>query len=175
MLESANHTEFNVAVWTQLLADPVLEALPHRIETDRFGQIIMSPPPAPSHGEKQVDIGATLRRLLPAGRVISECPVSTSDGVKAVDVAWITMERYSGQPVDVCLTVAREICVEIFSQNNSKRELTAKKALYFEAGAEEVWFCHLDGRMEFFLSAAPDRAVRSSLCPEFPLQVVSRG
>lgn len=36
---------FNTARWEELLADPVLAALDHRIETDRYGHILMSPPP----------------------------------------------------------------------------------------------------------------------------------
>jgi hypothetical protein len=47
-----------------------------------------------------------------------------------------------------------------------------KKRLYFEAGAEEVWFRERDGRMVFFQKAAPDVAVETSaLCPEFPARV----
>jgi len=33
-------------------------------------------------------------------------------------------------------------------------EMKEKRALYFEAGAEEVWFCRRDGRMEFFRTSA---------------------
>jgi hypothetical protein len=60
-----------------------LARLPHRIETDRHGHILMSPPPAPSHGVKQACIATLLDTLLPEGLVITECLVSTSDGVEA--------------------------------------------------------------------------------------------
>jgi hypothetical protein len=43
--------------WHQLLADPELARLPYRVETDRHGHILMSPPPAPAHGKKQNWIG----------------------------------------------------------------------------------------------------------------------
>ncbi len=170
--EMEDQTAFNLAVWEQLLADEFLATLPHRIETNRFGQIIMMPPPGPDHGEEQFEIGFFLRKLLPGGRVITECPVSTSDGVKAADVAWISKERRGQQRRrKVCFDLAPEICVEVFSPCNSRREMRQKRALYFEAGAEEVWFCHDDGTMEFFAKDTPETAIASRLCPEFPARI----
>ncbi len=171
-LELADQHPFNVAVWKKLLADESLAELPNRIETDELGQIIMTPPPAPEHGEEQVEIGSLLKALMKGGHTISECPVSTSGGVKGVDVAWISRERREPQRGQGCFTEAPEICVEIVSPSNSRREMKKKKRLYFEAGAEEVWFREPDGRMAFYLKAAPDVAVEASiLCPEFPGRV----
>jgi hypothetical protein len=56
---SQKQTAFNLERWRELLEDRDLARLPHRIETDRHGHILMSPPPAPSHGVKQAKI-ATL-------------------------------------------------------------------------------------------------------------------
>src|SRR3989442_2158687 len=86
-------TAFNLRRWAELLADPELAKVEGRIETDRHGHIIMSPPPAPSHGSYQSEIGYLLRTLMPNGRVLSECPVSTADGVKTADVAWASPGR----------------------------------------------------------------------------------
>ncbi len=52
-------TSFNLRRWAEILADPELAKLPHRIETDRHGHIIMSPPPAPNHGNRQSEIAPT--------------------------------------------------------------------------------------------------------------------
>ena len=43
-----------------------------------------------------------------------------------------------------------------------------KKALYFDAGASEVWFCREDGTMEFYLSPSTEPAAQSAICPNFP-------
>src|SRR5436189_3149968 len=86
-------TEFNLRRWAELLADGELAKIEGRIETDRHGQIIMSPPPAPSHGSFQSEVTYLLRSLLPNGRVLTECPISTADGVKAADVAWASPLR----------------------------------------------------------------------------------
>ena len=167
-IDTGDQTAFNLAVWEKVLGDSVLAKLPHRIETDRYGQIIMSPPPAPEHGEEQFSIGQRLAQFLPAGKVITECPISTSEGVKLVDVAWISQARRQSQRGSSCFTQAPEICVEIVSPSNTRRELLEKKRLYFAAGAEEVWFCQHDGRMEFFRKADPENSGASSLCPAFP-------
>jgi hypothetical protein len=50
---SAEQTAFNLKRWAEVLADPELAPLPHRIETDRHGRISMSPPPAPAHGGRR--------------------------------------------------------------------------------------------------------------------------
>ena len=168
LLDCGDQTAFNLAVWNKVLADSFLAGLPHRIESDRYGQIIMSPPPAPEHGRVQFAAGERLHRLLASGEIITECPVSTSEGVKLVDVAWISAERWQAQRSQVCFTRAPEICIEIVSPGNTRRELIEKKDLYFAAGADEVWFCHRDGRMEFFRNESPEAPASSALCPAFP-------
>jgi hypothetical protein len=41
----ASQTGFNLARWTEILADPDFAKLPDRIETDRHGRILMTPHP----------------------------------------------------------------------------------------------------------------------------------
>ena len=163
-----DQTAFNLAVWERVLADPFYASLPHRIETNAHGQIIMSPPPRPEHGEEQFEIGTLLQTLLPQGKVATECPLSTSGGVKGIDVAWISLERRAAQKGQPAYITAPEICVEVISPSNTKREMQEKKTLYFEAGAEEVWFCSHEGRMSFFTRNSPEKPAASLLCPDFP-------
>src|ERR1043165_7273200 len=85
-------TARNLRRWAELLADRELARFEGRIETDRHGHIIMSPPPAASHGGFQSEIAYLLRTLLQKGRVFTECPISTAYGVKAADVAWASAE-----------------------------------------------------------------------------------
>jgi hypothetical protein len=65
-------TKFNLRRWADLLSNPEVAKIEGRVETDRFGHVIMSPPPAPNHGSFQIEIGFLLRTLLSEGRVISE-------------------------------------------------------------------------------------------------------
>ena len=168
---SETQVAFNVKRWSEILNDPELVRLPHRIETDRHGRIIMTPPPAPFHGQKQHRVGSLLERLLPHGIVLVECPISTSDGVKAADVAWVDEERATEIKTEVCLVRAPEICVEVLPPSNTVAEIREKIALYFEAGAREVWICNQDGTMHFYYDGNTNIRERSEICPDFPTQI----
>ena len=163
---------FNMRRWAELLADRELARMEGRIETDRHGHIIMSPPPAANHGSHQAAIVHLLYNLMTEGRVLSECPISTADGVKAADVAWASPERIQELGDQVCFPHAPDICVEVLSPSNTEPEIKEKTALYFDAGAREVWLCRPeDGKMTFFASPnyVPMRA--SKVCTQFPDQI----
>jgi Uma2 family endonuclease len=171
-----DQTEFNLRRWAELTADTELgrelAKIEGRIETDRHGHIIMSPPPAFSHGSYQSEIASLLKSKLPHGRAVTECPISTADGVKAADVAWISKTRLQKIGESNCLTEAPEICVEVLSPDNTRVEMAEKKALYFAAGAEEVWFCDRTGKMTFHCTANSEASPASIRCPDFPRQIM---
>jgi Uma2 family endonuclease len=168
----ADQREFNRRRWKEICADPVLGACDWRIETDRFGKaVVMSVPPTYEHGGFQCEIALQLRRLLPSGEPVTECPVSTSEGVKVADVIWISRSRKRKALRDGLLEMAPEICVEVLSPGNTREEMMEKKRLYFEAGANEVWFCDQAGKLHFYLTGSPDEPARSLLCPKFPRRI----
>lgn len=166
-----DQTAFNRARWDEVLEDQFLASLAYRIETDRFGQIIMSTPPAPDHGGKQFEVGYLLRKLLPKGKVITECPISTSDGVKGCDTVWISESLRASMKGESCFSTAPEICVEVISPSNSKAEIEHKVALYFEAGAKEVWECDESGKMKFHVGKPGVTEAQSEFCSAFPIQI----
>ena len=166
-----SQTELNLRRWEELLQDPTLNRIEGRIETDRHGHIIMSPPPAASHGGMQSEIAYLLRTLISGGRVLTECPISTADGVKAADVAWASQQRVRELGNRGCFSKAPEICVEVLSPGNTDAEISEKMALYFDAGAAEVWICALAGNMQFSTSPDAPPANSSRLCPQFPARV----
>jgi len=167
-------TAFNLSRWSELLADGELAKFEGRIETDRHGHIIMSPPPAPTHGSFQARIAALLERHISTGTVLTECPISTADGVKAADVAWASAECMKELGEQLCFSRAPEICVEIISPSNTEAEIQEKMVLYLDAGAKEVWLCEGTGAITFHApkTAKPLRASR--ICPDFPKQVKLR-
>ncbi|HEX7862951.1 MAG TPA: Uma2 family endonuclease [Verrucomicrobiae bacterium] len=167
----ADQTEFNLRRWAELLDNPDLARIEGRIETDRHGQIIMSPPPGANHGTYQATIVFHLRQLLLNGRVITECPISTADGVKAADVAWASRKAVRSLGNRQVYVEPPEICVEILSPRNTKGEIEEKRRLYFDAGAKEVWVCSMKGEMSFYLNGSEKNAGKSMLCPEFPKKV----
>lgn len=151
--------------WEEICDDPTLRDLPYKIETNRRGQIIMTPAPS-RRGEYKSMLGFLLRQQLLHGYITISCPVQTTDGVRVPDVAWTSPERR--QPV--IYTLAPEICVEVLSPYNDQEEVDEKRALYFEAGALEVWQCAQDGHMTFY---GPDGLLPggSQFCPGFPALV----
>lgn len=157
--------------WAEICADPVLRDLPYKIETNRFGKIMMSPASF-WHGGFEIEIGHLLKQLMSGGRAVAECAIQTTDGVRVADVAWISRARYEPHRKAVNLPVAPEICVEIVSTANTREEMLGKMQLYFAAGALEVWLCDEDGNMEFFMSDATGSVPQSKLCPKFPKRVV---
>ena len=114
---------FNLRRLAELLADPELARIEGRIETDRYGHVVLSPLSAPSHGAFQAETVYLLRNLMPKGRVVTECPISTADGVKAADVAWASLECLTELGKKVCFPAAPEICVEVLSPSNTGAEI----------------------------------------------------
>ena len=167
-------TDLNLRRWSELLADPELAKFEGRIETDRHGHIIMSPPPAPSHESFQSEIAYLLRSFMPNGRTITECPISTADGVKAADVAWASPECMGDLGNRGCFPRSPELCVEVVSPSNTEAEIQEKMALYFDAGAQEVWLCAASGAMSFFGPGAAHHLSASEICPQFPNQIELR-
>ena len=162
---------FNRRRWEELCADPMVAGLPGKVETNAHGQILMMPPASGSHSFRQRTISRHLEALL-GGYALPECPVSTLDGVRAADVGWYSEARFAQVRDQIAFELAPEICVEVLSPSNSSREIAAKRTLYFDAGALEVWTCDEDGEMRFFHAVDPDRpAPQSQICPAFPAAV----
>ena len=86
-IELQPRLEQHLARWEELGADPKLAKLPYKIETDRLGRILISPPPFFDHTRHLAMIIKLLHVHLPAGKVLPETPVVTSDGVKVTDAA----------------------------------------------------------------------------------------
>lgn len=81
--------------WDEVCADPCLQDLPYKIETNRFGQIIMSPA-RNQHSRYQSKAMLTLNGLMTSGEVSVEFTVETSVGVKVPDVVWMSPEFITG-------------------------------------------------------------------------------
>jgi Uma2 family endonuclease len=166
-----NATAFHLERWRQVCADPGLRRLPDRIETNCYGHIVMMPPPGFSHTTRQSAIFAHLLTSMPPGASV-EVAVLTSDGIKGIDVGWISAGRVKRGLKDDVLTIAPEICVEVVSPGNTRQEMENKRELYFAAGAEEVWFCDQKGALHFFLKGSAETAAKASaLCPSMPKRV----
>ncbi len=164
----AEQIAFNRKRWAEILEDRTLAGFPGRIESNAFGTVLMMPPASGDHSRLTRIVQRELENRV-GGLALPECPVSTIDGVRAADVGWFSEERFELVRGQLAFEIAPEICVEILSPRNTEAEMRAKRKLYFEAGAEEVWLCQHDGVMSFF---SKDGLLGESLvCPGFPGRV----
>ena len=156
-----------LSAWSRALRDPSLRDLPYKIETNEYGQLVMSPQ-KPMHGHAQSRITELLAELAPrSGRRAVEFAIETRKGVKLPDVVWISDERWFQIPEDAEVSsIAPEICVEVLSKSNTRAEIDEKRSLYFERSALEVWTCAVNGDMRFFDPSGSLPA--SKLVPDFP-------
>ncbi|MBB4070408.1 Uma2 family endonuclease [Salinibacter ruber] len=159
--------------WQEIVADPSLQELPYKVETNQRGQIVLSPH-RPDHSYAQGDIIELLYEHGEEGRPFPEFPLTTEAGVRVPDVVWVTPERReemdkAGDPP----TLAPEICVEVMPESNDWEsndwdEMHSKRTLYLEAGAEEVWVVTEEGAVRFF---ADEETEASGVLPGFPEHV----
>ena len=154
--------------WAEVCADRSLHDLPYKIETNRYGHIVMSPARI-DHSFYQGRITCLLDQLLPQGVTLTESAVETPEGAKVPDVAWCSKALFAKIKGQVSATVAPEICVEVLSWSNSHEEMAEKRQLYFNAGAQEFWMCSDLGQMTFF--APTGELDGSRLCPQFPRKI----
>ena len=174
-IQLPNHDEalaFNRQRWAEVHADAAVVDNPNRIETNAWGQIIMTPPPGGPHCDRQSEIHYQLRTRM-GEKALVECPISTTDGVRAADVVWFSPARYDKVRGQLAFEIAPEICVEVTSPRNTDTEMRIKRELYFDAGAIECWICDLHGNMTYYDRDQPDTPLnQSKLSPEFPSFIV---
>ncbi len=155
--------------WAEICCNSVLKDLPFKIQTDKWGHIVMSPA-TNEHGMYQARLVTLLSRLLNIGIIISECSIQTSEGVKVADVAWASdafIQRNRGKNP---FPEAPELCIEILSPSNTLAEMEEKKELYFARGAKEFWICDKNGNMLFHKNTGA--LEKSELVSPFPHLII---
>ena len=163
--------ETTMAAWEQVLDDPSLQNRPYKVETNKQGQLILSPHKL-KYSRAQFRIGDFLEHLAEAGEVLVEAAIETDDGVKVADVAWMSEARWRALPdAAAAAPVAPEICVEVLARANTAAEMEGKRRLYFERSAREVWLCDDDGRIAFYVAGETAPVERSRLVPGFPASI----
>ena len=141
------------ARYRALCDDPCYANVPGKIELDAWGRMVMSPA-SNYHSALQALLASRLAAL--GGRVFAEASVVTSAGVLVADVAWASDEFMRAHGFETPYTRAPELCIEVVSPSNSRKELREKVAAYLEAGAAEVWIVFLQSkRFEFHGQEGP--------------------
>jgi len=158
--------------WKEVIADPNLQNLPFKIETNEWGQIVMTPAKL-MQGKYQSLIDGQFQSLMEQPReTIIACAIQTRKGTKVADVAWFSESRWEQVQDEYDSPIAPEICIEAISPSNSTEEIKEKKTLYFERGALEVWTCNVKGKMHFYTAAG--EITSSALVPHFPKTIARK-
>ncbi|MFO8232132.1 MAG: Uma2 family endonuclease [Longimonas sp.] len=155
------------SAWHRALHDPQLRQLPYKIETNAHDQLLLSPH-TPAHSLAQSRILRLLdEHVTEPGEATIEFAVSTAQGIKVPGVVWMSEEQLAALPGDAeASPVMPALVVEVQSPTNTDAEMEAKRALYLNEGAAEVWIRPPDGAITIFdASGARDQ---SALAPTFP-------
>ena len=148
VVESPLNADALALRYRDLCADPLLANLPGKIELDNWGRILMSPA-SNYHGTLQ---GRLVKRLAAlGGEALVEASVLTSSGVLVADVAWASGEFMRAHASETPFTRAPELCIEVASPSNSRKELAEKVDAYLQAGALEAWIVYAASkRIDYF-------------------------
>lgn len=155
-----------VSRWQEAIRNPFLQNLPYKIESNKFGQLLMSPA-SNWHGITQFNVGNLIKEKRKGGVIIIECSILTNEGVRVADVAWASDEFYAEFGDKTPYPKAPEICVEIKSPVNSKGEMEEKIRLYLEKGAQEVWI--VDEKSKTTFHTHTGKMKKSKLVEDFKL------
>lgn len=160
VIEAPLSAEALGARYRELCEDPRFANLPGKIELDLWGRILMSPA-SNLHGMLQARLGQRLASL--GGQAFVEASVITPAGVLVADVAWGSAAFMLAHGAETPFTRAPELCIEIASPSNSRKELQEKVDGYLAAGAIEAWVVYPASRR--FGCFGPAGALASSAYP----------
>jgi Uma2 family endonuclease len=136
LIEAPLSSDELAARYRALCDDPCYANIPGKIELDAWGRMVMSPA-SNYHSALQALLVGKLAVL--GGRALVEASVITSAGVLVADVAWASEEFIRARGYETPYRRSPELCIEVVSPSNSRKELREKVAAYLEAGAVEVW------------------------------------
>ncbi len=127
--------------WRELLDQ---SGLPRMFELDEYGELIEMNPPKTPH---QRIVRALMQQIEGqlGGEALPGTGVLTAIGIRIPDVVW--QPSWSN---DDPTSPAPQLCVEVLSPDNTRREISDKTAAYLAAGAREVIIVETSGRIRFF-------------------------
>ena len=154
--------------WQEVCENQNLANLPFKIELNSQGKILMTPVKV-NHSILQGKIIGRLYQNITGGEALAECAIKTKQGTKVADVAWASYALLEKIENEIECSIAPEICIEVLSFSNTKKEIDEKKEIYFEQGAMEFWLCDSFGNMTFFVKDG--KIERSKIAQNFPSSV----
>jgi hypothetical protein len=121
--------------WQQLASDPLVAAIPFKVELNEKGAIEVSPPTT-RHAFLQSFVSHELKLQRPDGTTFTECPVETDIGVRVPDVVWASPEFMQRHGTESEFRAGPDLCVEVLSADEHAAPRSVEKvAAYLAAGS----------------------------------------
>ena len=139
--------------YRDMCEDVLFSNVPGKLELDLWGRVVMSPA-STYHAFVQARLCQRLATL--GGATYVEAPIATAAGLFVPDLAWASAHFVSARRGETPFMSAPEVCIEVVSPSNSRKELREKTDAYLAAGAEEVWIVYPQSkRCEFYGKQGP--------------------
>ena len=101
-------------------------------------------------GKYAAKIAEYLLKYLMGGKLVFNAPVETSDGIRVVDVGWISDSRIKTLQTEPVWTAAPDISVSIVSKNKTPQQIERDNHAFYAKGAVEAWVVDLSGTVHRF-------------------------
>ena len=128
---------------------PYIEDDPNWYELSEFGEWIVTPRPTSGHQQVAAVVAFQLTTQL-GERAVIEVSVYTDRGIRVPDVVWMPATRWLEAKGQDPLPFVPDVCVEVVSPSNTRREILMKVGAYLRGGAREAIVVGLKGEVEFF-------------------------
>ena len=110
-----------------------------------------------------------VRQLGP--RAVTGISSITGRGIRVPDVAWMPAARWLEAKGQDPLPFVPDVCVEVVSPSNTRREILMKIGAYLRGGAREAIVVGLKGEVGFFGPAGRREASALGLKLELPAEL----
>ncbi|MDX2079833.1 MAG: ABC transporter ATP-binding protein [Terrimicrobiaceae bacterium] len=101
--------------------------------------------PDPRVGIQAGTVAQFLAEHLRDGRIVFNIPVETSEGIRVVDVGWISNTRLQTLRTEPAWSAAPDVSVSIVSMARSPQQAENDNHYLLRAGASEAWIVAADG------------------------------
>jgi len=101
-------------------------------------------------GQQAAAIAEVIMREFHDGKLVLGAPVETNDGVRVVDVGWISSSRIKTLRTEPTWSAAPDICVSIISHHKTPQQVERDNHTFYGHGAREAWVAHPNGIVECF-------------------------
>ena len=127
------------------------------------GEDILHGYPESRVGKYAGKVAELLLNNLHDGKLVFNIPVETADGIRVVDVGWVSNIRMQTLRTEPAWSAAPDISVSIISVSRSEEDAARGIIPLMNAAAREVWIVHPDGALvkhkqrdlEFLVANAP--------------------